>query len=101
MRACNQIAPMPAARQRGFAATQHRSAPHGNRHVRRPLSKRDQVEAIMAIQKLAVLAALAGLAATSALPTPVQAQDPTRMLGPLGAPFRMIFRGIPDRKSVV
>ena len=49
----------------------------------------------MAIQKLAVLAALAGLAATSALPTPVQAQDPTRMLGPLGAPFRMIFRGIP------
>jgi hypothetical protein len=48
-----------------------------------------------AAQKLTVLAALAALSAMTAIPTPVQAQDPTRMLGPLGAPLGMILRGVP------
>jgi hypothetical protein len=49
----------------------------------------------MTSQGLAALAALAGLAATAAMPSPVQAQDSTRLLGPLGAPFRSILGGIP------
>ena len=45
--------------------------------------------------KTVIVSALALILASYLVPTPAQAQNPGRVLGPITAPLRMILRGVP------